>query len=212
MNMTSRMTLAALLAAAGPVLSAHAVFINEFHYDNAGADTGEGVELVGQAGTNLAGYQILLYNGSTGSVYRSVSLKGTLGDQDNGFGAAFFDVGSLQNGGPDGMALLDAGGNVLQFLSYEGAFAATDGAAAGLMSQDVGVVQDGTDPAGLSLQLVGTGLGPADFQWVLGSASYGAVNADQVFNMAPVPLPATFPAMVAATAALGFVRRRSKGA
>lgn len=210
MNFTQRTVLAALLFALGPSTAAHAVFINEFHYDNAGADVGEGVELAGQAGTDLTGYQVLLYNGSNGTVYRSVTLKGMLDDQDSGFGTAFFDVGSLQNGGPDGMALLDAGGNVLQFLSYEGAFAATEGAAAGLLSQDVGVVEDGTDPAGLSLQLVGTGLNAGDFQWVLGAASYGAVNADQVFDMAPVPLPATFPAMVAATAALGLVRRRPR--
>ena len=188
--------------------AAQAIFINEFHYDNAGADSGEGVEIAGHAGADLSGYQIALYNGSNGQVYRSVQLKGVLGDQQNGFGTAFFDVGSLQNGGPDGIALLDGSGQVVQFLSYEGAFQATDGAAIGQMSQDIGIVQDGTDPVGMSLQLVGTGLDAGAFTWALGAASYGMINNDQTFDMAPVPLPGALPALLGGTTLLGWVGRR----
>ena len=46
-----------------------ALFINEFHYDNSGADVGEFVEVAGTAGTNAAGYRLLLYNGQGGDVY-----------------------------------------------------------------------------------------------------------------------------------------------
>lgn len=200
---------ALLLASFAP--SAHAVFINEFHYDNSGTDVGEGVEIAGQAGTDLSGYTIALYNGTNGSVYRSVAIKGVLDDQQNGFGAAFFNVGSLQNGGPDGIALVDPDGQLVQFLSYEGAFAGSEGAALGVQSQDVGVIEDGSDPAGLSLQLSGIGLSPGDFDWVLGNASYGFVNEMQTFDMAPVPLPATLPMMAGATALFGWLRRRSPG-
>ena len=35
-----------------------AVFINELHYDDAGNDSGEGVEIAGPAGTSLTGYTI----------------------------------------------------------------------------------------------------------------------------------------------------------
>jgi hypothetical protein len=42
-------------AAVGPP-----VFINEIHYDNAGADVGEFVEIAGPAGTNLAGWRLML--------------------------------------------------------------------------------------------------------------------------------------------------------
>ncbi len=201
-------TLLGLMALPAPF--AQAIFINEFHYDNAGADKGEGVEIAGAAGSDLSGYQIVLYNGSNGTTYRTVTLKGVLADQQNGFGAAFFDVGSLQNGGPDGLALLNPDGDVLQFISYEGAFTATEGAASGLLSDDIGVAEDGTDPAGLSLQLAGVGLGYSAFEWVLGTASYGGINADQTFDMTPVPLPATLPALSAATAILGFARRRKR--
>jgi|GEM_PF-2561860 len=34
------------------------IFINEFHYDNAGADVGEAVELAGLVGTNLQGWRL----------------------------------------------------------------------------------------------------------------------------------------------------------
>ncbi|TQU90016.1 ribonuclease, partial [Xanthomonas perforans] len=46
-----------------------AVFINELHYDDAGAsgDSGEGVEVVATAGESLSGYRIYLYNGNSPS-------------------------------------------------------------------------------------------------------------------------------------------------
>ncbi len=55
---------------------ATSIFINEFHYDNAGTDVGEGVEIVAPAGTDLSGYQISLYNGTNGSVYEDIILDG----------------------------------------------------------------------------------------------------------------------------------------
>ena len=39
------------------------VFINEIHYDNTGTDANEFIEIAGPAGTNLAGYSLVLYNG-----------------------------------------------------------------------------------------------------------------------------------------------------
>jgi hypothetical protein len=35
------------------------VFINEIHYDNAGTDVGEGVEIAGTAGMDLTGWSII---------------------------------------------------------------------------------------------------------------------------------------------------------
>jgi hypothetical protein len=46
------------------------VFINEFHYDNTGGDTGEFIEIAGPAGTDLTGWSIVLYNGANGSTVR----------------------------------------------------------------------------------------------------------------------------------------------
>ncbi|MEM6638612.1 MAG: hypothetical protein AAF610_01780 [Pseudomonadota bacterium] len=189
---------------------AHAVFINELHYDNAGVDQGEGVEIAGLAGTDLTGYQIVLYNGTNGTLYRRVTLDGELSDQQNGYGTRFFDVGSIQNGDPDGLALIDATGNVLQFLSYEGAFTASDGEAAGMASTDIGVAENSDHQVGWSLQLTGIGLSADDFQWVIGSVSYGSPNTDQSFAPAPVPLPAALPALLGGLAWLGRLGRSAR--
>jgi hypothetical protein len=43
------------------------VFINEFHYDTAGTDAGEFIEVAGLAGTDLSGWSLVLYNGNGGA-------------------------------------------------------------------------------------------------------------------------------------------------
>ena len=58
----------------------------------------------------------------------------------------------------DGVALVDPNGGVVQFLSYEGTFTATEGPANGMSSTDIGVAEDnGTTAVGKSLQLTGSG-------------------------------------------------------
>ncbi|AHM61318.1 Endonuclease I [Flammeovirgaceae bacterium 311] len=158
------------------------VFINEIHYDNAGTDENEGVELAGLAGTSLNGWQLIPYNGNNGASYSPLTLSGVIPDQQAGFGTVFFPISGLQNGAPDGIALVDAEANVIQFLSYEGTFAATDGPAAGLTSTDIGVEEGSGTPADFSLQLTGTGSAYKDFTWAAEAAStYNAVNNEQQF-------------------------------
>lgn len=168
-------------AAAAPI--GEQVFINEFHYDNAGSDTGEFVELAGAAGSDLNGWRLLFYNGSSGSVYASHGLSGVLGDDTgSGFGFHLLALASngLQNGAPDGIALVDAQQLVREFLSYEGVLTALYGAAAGLTSVDVGVAESPATPAGASLQRTGQGSRGADFAWMLADlASPGGLNPGQ---------------------------------
>src|SRR5574338_37713 len=52
-----------------PTRAATSVFINEIHYDNTGTDAGEFIEIAGPAGTDLSGYQLVLYNGAGGAPY-----------------------------------------------------------------------------------------------------------------------------------------------
>ena len=164
--------------------SAPVLFVNEFHYDNAGSDVNEGIELAGTAGLDLAGYQIILYNGNGGSSYGTVNLSGVLANQDNGFGTQFFPINGLQNGSPDGFALISPSNEVIQFLSYEGAFTAVGGPADGLLSEDVGITQPSSTPVGTSLQLQGSGLKYADFTWSETSipSTYNQVNTGQSFG------------------------------
>jgi hypothetical protein len=159
------------------------VFINEFHYDNAGADTGEFIELAGAAGTDLNGWSLHLYNGAGGKVYKQWSLSSVLADDTaTGFGFLLLDLpaGGLQNGSPDGIALVDALGLVQEFLSYEGMLTAVDGPAAGMTSADVMVSESGSTPVGASLQRGGNGMVGADFVWqALDVATPGQLNAGQ---------------------------------
>jgi hypothetical protein len=76
-------------------------------------------------------------------------------NQLNGYGTLSVAIPGLQNGSPDGIALVDASNKVIQFLSYEGAFKATNGPAIGMTSTDIGIAQTSTETVGNSLQLIG---------------------------------------------------------
>ncbi len=157
------------------------VWINEFNYDPAGTDANEFIEIAGLAGTDLTGWTVVLYNGNGGTVYGTLNLSGTLTDASNGFGFVKILAAGLQNGSPDGFALVDNVGRVVQFLSYEGPMTATAGAAAGMTSSDVGVEQINA-ALGFTLQLTGTGSSYGDFTWTANVANTeGAVNAGQTF-------------------------------
>lgn len=158
-------------------------WLNEFHYDNASGDVGELVEIAGTAGLDLSGWTVLGYNGSGGAVYKTVTLSGTLPDQQNGFGTLSFAFTGMQNGAPDGLALVDGTGTVIEFLSYEGSFTATDGAASGLTSTSVGVSETSTTAVGYSLQLAGDGSSAADFTWQAPqTGTAGLPNTGQTFS------------------------------
>lgn len=166
--------------AAGPT-----VFINEIHYDNSGADSGEGFEIAGPAGTNLAGWTVALYNGSASqlNVYATVNLSGTIPNQASGFGTLAFARSGIQNGSPDGLALVDAGISVIEFLSYEGSFTAVSGPATGMTSVDIGVSEPSSTPVGHSLQLMGSGTMGGDFAWAASQPNtFGGVNTGQTFT------------------------------
>ena len=173
-----------LLLLLSAAVSAQSVFINEIHYDNASTDVGEAIEVAGPAGTDLSAFSLVLYNGNGGAAYNTTALSGSIPDLDNGFGVVTFNypTNGIQNGSPDGVALIENGG-VVQFLSYEGTFAAVDGPAVGLTSVDIGVAEASSTPAGFSLQLTGSGSAATDFTWAPAqAATFDAVNAGQSFG------------------------------
>ncbi len=166
--------------AADPTPPSGPVRIVEIHYDNDGGDVGEAVEILGPAGYRVSGWSLVLYNGNGGRSYGTINLSGVFPNMAGGQGVLSFPTPGLQNGDPDGIALVDGFGSVVEFLSYEGTFTATDGAASGMQSVDIGVRQTGTSAAGRSLQKDADGwYGPAD-------ASFGALN------VAPLPSVSIF--------------------
>ena len=176
------------LASVSQAVSAPAIRFAEIHYDNTGTDAGEAIEVSGPAGADVTGWQVILYNGNGGASYDTKPLSGTIPATCGARGVLVinYPVNGIQNGSPDGMALIDAGGGVVEFLSYEGVFAATNGPANGLTSTDIGVSEAGTEPLGKSLQrsAAGTWAGPID-------NTFGACNDNDGTPPPPPPVVAS---------------------
>ncbi len=160
------------------------LWINEFHYDNAGGDLNEFVEVVLLDGVDPSLVTLTLYNGSNGVAYGSHNIGSdfTLGETGAGWAIYSSSISGIQNGSPDGMSL-DIGGSIAVFLSYEGSFAATDGPAEGMTSTDVGVEELGVSELS-SIGLTGTGGLAGDFTWTLlvDLATPGNTNDGQVIS------------------------------
>jgi DNA/RNA endonuclease G (NUC1) len=155
------------------------VRVSEFHYDNTGVDAGEAMEISGPAGTSLIGWQLVLYNGNPNVTtglrpYDTKALTGSIPATcgTRGVVVITYPSNGIQNGStsatatndPDGWALVDPTGHVVEFRSYEGVFTAMSGSAggpaAGMTSTDIGVRELGNAAEGVttSLQLDGAGL------------------------------------------------------
>ncbi|SOE03354.1 ExeM/NucH family extracellular endonuclease [Blastococcus haudaquaticus] len=125
-------------------------YISEIHYDNAGADTGEFVEVHLPAGTSPAGLSIVLYN-QNGAVYDTDALPAVTAPAGAPAVAVIgYPTDGIQNGPTDGLALV-RGTELLEFLSYEGTVTAVSGPAAGRTSTDIGVAETTSTEAGQSL-------------------------------------------------------------
>ncbi len=207
-SLIPRLITAAFLTVNTP---AQLIWVNEFHYDNSGTDVGEFVELVAPASfTDLSSVTLSLYRGSDGAAYGTHKLNTfTAGSTAGDFKFYSKLISGLQNGVRDGFSL-DQSGTVLQFLSYEGSFTASAGAASGLTSTDIGVSESSATTSGASLGLNGLGWRYADFTWaVFSDDSPGSPNSGQSFSAVPEPREY---GVAAALALLGYAawRRRCR--
>jgi DNA/RNA endonuclease G (NUC1) len=151
---------------------------SELHYDNTGTDANEAIEIEGPAGSSVEGWSVVLYNGNGGGVYATSTLSGTIPNSCDGRGVVLVNYASngIQNGGttatpePDGMALVNGSGTVVEFLSYEGTFAATAGPASGMTSVDIGTSEN-SSPIGQSLQRNASNI------WTLATSTLGNCNS-----------------------------------
>lgn len=136
------------------------VFISELHYDNVSTDVGEAIEIEGPVGTDLTGWSVVLYNGGTNGANRDAAttygstqiISEVIGE--SGVVVLYYPQDGIQNGPFDGIALVDAEGSVVEFISYEGVITAANGPAAGETSTDIGVEQPSNTPVGESLQRI----------------------------------------------------------
>ncbi len=156
--------------------------INEFHYDNAGSDTNEFIEIriagdEADQPTDLINYRVILYNGSDGNYYNDGNLdtsSATLDTFTRTCDAAncyyVWEI-PLQNGN-DGIALVGPAG-LVEFISYEGSFTANEGVASGVEATDVAVEELSSAAENSSIQL------GSDGTWVFteGTNTKGAANS-----------------------------------
>ena len=184
------------------------VFINEINYHLEGTFVnGKFVEIAYETGEDVSQFYIELYNGETGESYGDtlvVSTDGTQGTDDAG-GLSFVvfstpDIRSTASG--NGVALVDGlTDRVVDFISYDGQFVATTGAANTMESVDIGVSQadiissDGI----LSLQLSGLGCLGSDFTWEVPQLQTpGGLNRQQTATciaLEPSADPSVFPSL-----------------
>ena len=159
-------------------------WINEIHYDNNGADSNEGIEIVVKDVSTypLANWSIILYNGSNGETYNTFDYSvPNSTSSSNGFTIAWKEQSSIQND-VEGVALVYNSNTLVQFLSYEGSFTATNGIAIGITSTDILVFEDASG-TGVSLQLSGSGNQYEVFSWQSQAAStFGTINNSQVLT------------------------------
>jgi 5'-nucleotidase len=145
----ARISLACLALCVGSLAAAQGVRFSELHYDNVGTDVGELLEVSGPAGLDVTGWRVVLYNGANGQVYDTLTLSGVIPATCGLRGVVVVTpTGAIQNGSPDGMALVDASNTVREFLSYEGVMTGVGGPANGLTSIDIGPSETDTRAIG----------------------------------------------------------------
>ena len=176
------------------------VRLNEFHYDNAGADLNEFIEILvapGYEGTSHE-VEVYLYNGNGGGVYGQHPLTSFTLNQTLPSGHRLYSklIPRIQNG-PDGIALV-VNNEIVEFVSYEGTVTATEGPADGLTSNNIGVAQSNPVPA------PGTGsVGlNGSFEWTrfVNQSTPGQLNEQQLPGPALIPGMALDNLTVTATA------------
>lgn len=179
-------TIALLFAAQVLFSQSLSTFINEVNY-LASNPTERGVEIAGEAGQDLTGWSIVMYALDGTVAYVRYISSGVIPDQQNGYGTIWYDV--EQSGNEGGLALVNAGGNVVQFISYgtinyaNVIITAVAGPANGLTSEYIGtqlLPENG-------LQLTGSGILYDQFLWSLpGTGTPGAINLNQLFGLVPL--------------------------
>ena len=161
------------------------------------------MELAYETGEDVSQFYLLLYDGGSGTTYGDTHLVSDAlgsGVSSGGLSFVYFDLPSLRHSQStgEGIALVDGGsGAVIEFISYDGQFVASEGAANGMESVNIGVSERDSVEEGFSLQLGGSGCSRSDFSWQASqAATKGALNSGQFGACVPgepSPIPSMLP-------------------
>jgi hypothetical protein len=161
-------------------------WINEIHYDNAGADVGEFVEVVVECPEEVCLWDLTLYmyNGADGKPYCLDCISEfTPGERVGPYQFYTWFRAGIQND-MEGMILVYFD-SLVHIMAYEGSFYGTRDPATGLLFPDVGVCETGSSPLTASIYLTGF---PGD-PWAYGEASTpGSPNPGQDISDTPLPV------------------------
>lgn len=156
---------------------------------NAGAEVNLEVALRA-AVTDIDNYQVQIYNGETGLSDTAVSLNEfTMGNESNGLLFYTHTLNIPENSNNHFGICITYSGSIIgkQFLSFGGEFLGIDGDATQMMSNDIGIITQGT-----GLALSGFGETYAAYSWKATTEfTNGAINSGQSFtdSLPEVPLP-----------------------
>lgn len=162
------------------------IFVNEVNYR---APVGENqfFEIAGPAGTNLDGWQVIVYdeNAVQTGTYPLTGLIPSNGGGCNGI--VEVDGAVLNVTAGSGIAIVNNTLEVEQYLTFEQATTAQAGTGspiAGLTSQFIPIAD--SEEENISLQLEGSGLSYLSFTWTNQSSTLGEANGGQTFPPCPL--------------------------
>lgn len=140
------------------------------------------------ADVDISRYWVEFYD-ADGKIYNQLDLKVPATfttEYDGALAIASFGHFGIDNAemGPNGLALVDPSGKMLDFISYgAGVIVGTDGSALNKVSNPIGVAETGDTSITMSVQLTGTGFDKKHFTWVgPGDSSPGSLNDNQSFT------------------------------
>lgn len=104
------------------------ILINEFHYTNIGGGENEFIEIKAIKDLNISNLTLYLYNGASGGIIKKIKIRNIQKTSDSEYDYYVWDT-TVQDG-PDGIAIADRD-KLLEFITYEEEFTATEGPASG---------------------------------------------------------------------------------
>lgn len=165
------------------------IFINELHYQNSVVAQDQGVEIAGPAGMDLSNYGIIIYSMSNSfnpvfNLLKRYPLFGEIDNEGSGMGAVWFPIPDMPVT-KGGIALVNrVTKEEVKFMAYGGYEGIINPyIPTGLppvLPEFSQLGETSADPAGYSIQRIGSGDCPLDYSWSKVPDSRGILNAGQL--------------------------------